>query len=89
MAVGAFVSCALLERSEPEVTLPMLESKAVAHALAPAAAPEPVPAIVPGAPPTFAARTEVRPVEAASLGEKTPRTEKSSIDLSPVREVGF
>jgi serine/threonine-protein kinase len=89
VAVGAFVSSTVLERGEQQITLPMVESQAAAATLAPGAAPEPAPAAAPGAPPTLAARAEAPPVEAASLGEKTPRTEKSSIDLSPVREVGF
>jgi hypothetical protein len=87
VAVGALVSFALLERGEPEVTLPMLETKAVTATLSPAVVAEPAPAV---APPTLAARVEARPVvEAAPLGDKTPSSETRPIDVSPVREVGF
>jgi serine/threonine-protein kinase len=87
VAVGALVSFALLERGEPEVTLPMLETKAVTATLSPAVVAEPAPAVVP---PTLAVRVEVRSVvEVASLGDKTPSSETRPIDVSPVREVGF
>jgi serine/threonine-protein kinase len=85
LAVGAFVSCALLERGGSKVTLPAVEEKVVGASLPVVAAAEPAPV----APPELATRVEERPVVPASLDEKPRRAEKSSIDVSPVREVGF
>jgi hypothetical protein len=50
---------------------------------------EPAEPNAPNALPTIPARGETRPARAMSLVEKAPRIEKSSIDQSPVRDVGF
>jgi serine/threonine-protein kinase len=86
LVLGAFVSLALVEHGENNVTEPSVEAKIVTASTPPIAA---EPAAAPDTPPALAARGEPRPAQAVSLDDKAPRSEKSSIDLSPVREVGF
>ncbi len=86
--LAAFVTLALVRHGEAKVTLPTVEAKVVGGS-APAVAAEPVEPIQPAAAPALAARGEARATETVTLDEKAQRSEKSSIDVSPVREVGF
>jgi serine/threonine-protein kinase len=88
LTLGALGLLALLTRGESKVALPAVEAKVMAASTLPIAA-EPAEPNAPNALPTIPARGETRPARAMSLVEKAPRIEKSSIDQSPVRDVGF